>query len=171
MSEEWERVERARVEYQKAIFEWGHLESEIKRGDLLERLNGDVMDRLRVAEFLQSTEMWDSGAIESVWRELVAEALDGQEEVAAWCTQALVKLKHRSIRTQIAAEIHRLASQADPSSWWIFHNAYLLLYYLGCKESLFAFLERFKDEIGESEIDTHDLADFHNLPEEPSFHP
>lgn len=163
-SEQWIQLMQASVSFKAAIFNWCHLDSNTKRNDLLPELKGTLRQQLMVYNFLQSTEMWDKEAIEAVYHELVYEALNGQEEVAAWSIEALCKLKHRPIRSLIAEDIWQISEKADKSDWFVFHNAYILLYYLGCKKDLFGFIDHFRNEIGENEIDERDMIDFENMP-------
>ena len=165
-SEQWAQLKQARAIYKAAIFDWCHLDNDIKRNDLLPELNGTLHQQLMVSDFLQSTEMWDREAIIAIFHELVDEALNGQEEVAAWSIQALCKLKNHPVRSQIAEDIWKISEISNKSDWFVFHNAYLLLYYLGCKKDLFQYIDRFHSEIGEGEIDERDWKDFENMPDD-----
>lgn len=169
-SEQWEQLKQARASFRATIVQWCNLDKDTKRNDLLLALNETAQQQRMVADFLQSTDLWDKEAVAVVCHELVDESLNGHEEISGWTKKALCKLEYSPLCSQIVEDIWKISKRADKSDWSVFHNAYLLLYWLGCKDDLLRYIEYFRTEIGENEISERDLKDFENMPDKQLYY-
>lgn len=166
-SSAWMEMMSAYQVFREKLLDWTHEPDQKKQKDLLLELgsweNRDIHRRMLVVDFLRSTEMWDEKILILVLKELIAIALQEQDELAAYARMALSKIKGQSERLIIANKVLRLAEvegkKAEPDPV-IFHNGCLLLYDLHCETEFSQYADRYANLIEQAYgLDEKDLAD------------
>lgn len=78
--------------------------------------------------------------------------------------KGIAKLKNTSLRFKVAHRVFEIAEkEKNKDNWQVFHNGWMLLYFLGCKKELLDFIENYSNEMEPDEFDEHDWVDFNNM--------
>lgn len=170
-SRAWLELMSAYQEFREKMFYWAKEDNDVKYHDLAMELGvpileRDLIQRLQVLNLLKNTDMWDTKAILLVHGELTQIALSEQEEAAAYARMVLKKVKHCPERIEIADKVLTLAAaeeRQEKPDYEVFHNGYMLLCDLGCREYLQPYIDQYKDFIylasGLEEKDLKELAE------------
>ncbi len=150
-SSTWLELMAAYQNFREKIFYWAKENDNTKYHDLSIELSTPILERdlfkrLLIIDFLQSTDMWDETAILLIYKQLTDIALQEQDEIAAGARIALQKIRPQSQRANIADEIFAFAAieaEKKEPDCIVFHNGWMLLYDLNCKEQLEQFIDKY----------------------------
>ena len=153
-SEEWTDLMNAEIAFRKSVGHYNKTTSpETKKKDILLSLE-DRMGRL-ITTRLMSKGYIKTEVIEQVWDKLVYLVFYGEQSVASWAIDSLLKIPYDK-RNNYKEEIIRLCliyAEKDKHEEITLKFGLELLYELGYKDAVLQYLEKYKEHFNLNEED------------------